>query len=237
MCPARAGEAVREGVIDDAFYRRPVAVDRVDYASRHREAGVLDVVVVGVDIVETPSTAHDQLLLEHVCEADAWLYVVPVSAGREVINAVDAREKQAALQLGKNEIPPSRILDRVIDQRVYRADDIGVKAAIESVIPFVRRPIDVPAQAEIERQLAIDLPVVLEPGRDVFVECGRVGPVFNLAAHVAEQERGDAVAAVSVTSIKNLLCEAATGGQLEWVPFVSDDVLRPAYVSASAPCV
>src|SRR5262249_10879946 len=78
-------------------------------------------------------------------------------------------------------------------------------------------------------------PVILEPGRDVFVESGREEPVFNLAAHVAEQERGDAVAAERITLVPDPLREAAAGGQLERVSFVPDDVLRPAYVRASAP--
>src|SRR5262249_28543718 len=162
-CAIRGGEAAREGIVDGAFNRRPATVERVSDAGRGREAGVLDVVVVGVDVVQTPATAHDQLLFKQVGEAKARLNVVPVSVGREMVNSVDAREEQAALQLGKNDVPSSRIRDRVIDLRVNRVDDTGVKATIESVIPFVRRPVDVPAQTEIERQLAIDLPVILEP--------------------------------------------------------------------------
>ena len=196
----RREDAVRERIVDDAFNRRPAAIERVDDVGRHREAVELQVVVVGVDVIQTPAAAHHQFLFQQVGEADARLDVVPIGVGRDAANTINTSEVQAALQLrqiGKL---------RAVYEFVRRVDDVRIEAVIEAVITLVRRLIDVPAHAEVKRQPAVHLPIVLEPGRVILAEVGREEVVLHPAANIAEQECGDAVAASRVARIPASCC-------------------------------
>src|SRR5262249_32113695 len=122
-----------------------------------------------------------------------------------------------------------------VNQLIHGVDDGRVEASVDSVKSLVRRLVDVPAYAEVERQLAAHFPVVLKPGCVVVPERSREDSVFNVAAYVTEKEGGDAVAALRVAVVEALLSEASTCGQSEGVALIPDDVLRKTYVHARPP--
>src|SRR5262245_1678577 len=172
-------DALWKRVIDNPFDRCPTSVKRVGDIGRDREAVALEVVMTAVDVRMAPTAAHYHLFFMQIGESDTWLDVIPICVGRYPINTIYVGEVETSLQLRQE-----RKLC-MVNHTISRVDDTRIEAAIESIIPLVRRLVDVPAYAEVERQRAAHLPIVLEPGRIVFSEGGREDPVFHVAIYVA----------------------------------------------------
>ncbi len=161
--------------------RRTAAVSRRDHVRAQAEPGVV-ALTRRVEEVLAVAGAEDGLLVERVGHADAGLPVVLVELPRPIRGAVHAGEPDAAHDL----LP---------DARRHRIDDRRVERVVQHVVLFRHGPVDVPAEAEVHRQLVVDAPVVLDPGRheEPLVVRLRVD-VHVAAARRAEQEGGEGVA-------------------------------------------
>ena len=89
-----------------------------------------------------------------------------------------------------------------------RIDDPRVERVVQHVVLFRYGPVDVPAEAEVQRQLAVEAPVVLNPGRHekplvVWLRVDVHGPVGRRA----EQEGGEGVPLQRVVDVQRALRE------------------------------
>ena len=173
--PRRRVDAIGEGIAQDVGGRAATVIGR-DQRRRLAEpvGGRLG---RGVEEVLAVAAAHDRLLVDLVGGAGASLPVVPVELGGRLRRAVDVQELDAAH-------------DGLADASRDRVDDGRVERVVHPVLLFVNGTVEVPAEAEIQRQLAVDAPVVLDPGRDeVPVEVREQVDRHVAARRRAEQER------------------------------------------------
>ena len=172
---------------------RPPSVDSISL-STETEPGVV-ALTRRVEEVLPVTSAEDGLFVDRIGHADAGLPVVLVELPRPVRGAVDAGEPDAAHHL-------------LTDARRHRVDDRRVERVVQHVVLFRHGPVDVPAEAEVQRQLVVDAPVVLDPGRheEPLVVRLRVD-VHAPVGRRAEQEGGEGVPLQRVVDVQRALRE------------------------------
>ena len=188
------GERVRQVV-----ERRAASVGRRDVGRRDAEAG-LEARSGRVHVVLPEAAAQHGFFAQAVGEAGAGLDVVLVPIPRRARVPVDPDEADPALDGEPGQ--PGR--DRV--------HDVRVEAAVLAVEALADRAVEVPAQPEVERELAGQLPVVLDPGCVVRPEVDRERVVVDHGVgrvERAEQHRRDRVARERVPLVPDALRKPA----------------------------
>ena len=171
--PARPGIRQRVG-------RRTAAIIRGDQRGGLAEP-VVERLAGRIEEVLAVTGAEHRLVVDRVGGADPDLIVVLVVLPRPVRGPVDADEPDAAHH-------------RLADARRDRVDDRRIERVVQHAVGFLDRAIEIPPEAEVQRPLAGDAPVVLDPRRDEepLIVRHRVD-VDVAAARRAEQERGESV--------------------------------------------
>ena len=178
--------------------RRTVAVERCNQRRLHAEA-VRRRNADDVEVIQTVAAAHDGLVVQQVCEADARLHVVLVPLIRIFRIAVDVDESEAAAHL----IPRELLL---VDSRRDRIRRLRVEAVVDPVVLFEHRRVEVPSQAEVQGELIRYFPIVLDPRRVVVPAERRVEVVFDISERRRTQEkRGDRVPAERLRRVEDAL--------------------------------
>jgi hypothetical protein len=144
-------DALRERVAQRVG-RRAAAVVRGDERRRQAEA-VRVPLARRVQEVLAVAAADDGLVVERVGHADARLVVVLVELPRRLRRPVDADEGHAAD-------------DRLADAGRDRVGQGRIEGVVQPVLFLTHRAVAVPAEAQVDRELVADAPVVLDPGRD-----------------------------------------------------------------------
>ena len=170
--------------------RRAAGIERRHVRRRAAEAGHGAAIGIRRQERQPIAASHDGRIVHLEREAGTRPEVVQV---RRVDRAVGERE--AAAQIGWK----ARRGARRADQR----DAVVVEPGVDLIVALAGRHLVVPAQPEVHGQPARQPPVVLEVSGEI-----RVPPVEGILAHdpavgagrqghVAEQERGEGIAAVS----------------------------------------
>src|SRR5262249_43444655 len=149
--------------------------------------------VAGVAVVSAPTASNHEFGADLVSEADARLDGAHVGVGGIARLPADARKQHAAFHGGKAR--EFCTVDHLID----RIDQIEIEAAIHTVVALIGGDIEIPAQAEVDREALRYSPVILYPWRIVTIQIGREKvEVGTAAAECSQQERSYRVAAQAV---------------------------------------
>ena len=226
----RLADAGRKGVVE-VVERRAVRVERGDEGRGDAEA-LREADDDGVHEVPAVAAAHHGPVVELKARSQAPLDVVLVEGPGLARVPVHPREAQAAAQLQGREA-------RGVDAALHRVGSLGVEDVVHLVVPLAHRAVEVPAQPQVERELAVDLPVVLDPRREVLPAVdGEHVEVDVSARRRAQEQRREAVPRERVAAVEIALREGAT--EIEPHAAVAADlarILRIAQVGAEAHAV
>ena len=187
----RRGHAIRERV-GQRRANREAGVGRWDDVGGLREPGLVDAADVEErgHRVDRPAAANDSFRIQLIREAGAWLEVIDV--GQRCVAFAVAGKHQAATDAElrrrdlRNRIGRVGRLRRVCD----RQRRVGIETARVAIVALGRRALVLPAQAEVDGQVRIHLPVVLEEDAAVDDLVEPIGAAIDdPAARVSQQHR------------------------------------------------
>ena len=224
----RYHQPIRVWIIEQVRNARASAVVRVHKRSPGRESTPLDVIVIRIEIVFSDAAAHQPPALDLIAEPEAWLNCRQVGVRRPPRLAAYLRKQQRAVK-NRN----GREL-RAIDLLIHGIHDVRIEAAVNPVVPLIRREIEIDSDPEIQCQFAGHFPVVLHVWRDIAVDGGGEYVVVGARSRGRAQQPGrERVSAERVGHVVHLLRECLRIREAPGIASVLIVVLDLAHVDAA----